>query len=249
MIVISHVRRGSSGLSALRLSLSTRCATEMAFVPWRFATLKVTAGCSRPAGPAAAPVPKEAHTGTAPPRRPRSRHVAQIDRLGRRTHPPPRPDLIRGSSGNRRSRQRLPGCSADNPPAAYWRLACCSIATNPPGSDCAKPAAPGRAAPAPAGAAADQRRRRNVRHLLDRVVQLRREAPQRQMVVARAVQRQRQNRHIVNGRGLISGCETPGGIRSKLACIFWFSLTRLPPSSPDLEAHDDQRSRPGCEVE
>ena len=51
-------------------------------------------------------------------------------------------------------------------------------------------------------------------------------------------------------RGLISGCDTPGGMRSKLVCSFWL---RLHDGSvqvlADLETHDERATGPGLDVE
>ena len=50
-------------------------------------------------------------------------------------------------------------------------------------------------------------------------------------------------------RGFTSGCEAPGGIRSKLAYSFWFSRTMLFSSSWPTRKRTTAMDIPGLEVE
>jgi len=61
--------------------------------------------------------------------------------------------------------------------------------------------------------AANQRRLRHQRHLLDRIIHLRYHASEREVVIALTVKREREDRDIVDGLGLMSGKETPCGMR------------------------------------
>jgi len=50
-------------------------------------------------------------------------------------------------------------------------------------------------------------------------------------------------------RGFTSGCEAPGGIRSKLAYSFWFSRTMLFSSSWPTRKRTTAMDMPGLDVE
>ena len=62
-------------------------------------------------------------------------------------------------------------------------------------------------------------------------MELLRDPPQGERVVAGGGERDRQDRDIVDGTRLDEGGVAPGGIRSKLADIFWFRRTMLFSSS------------------
>ena len=68
--------------------------------------------------------------------------------------------------------------------------------------------------------AADEGGFGHLRHLFHRIVHLRDQPAQGEMIVTRAVKRERQNRHVVNRPRLDDRRETPCGILSKLDCSF-----------------------------
>ena len=84
--------------------------------------------------------------------------------------------------------------------------------------------------------AADEGGFSHLRHLLHGVVHLRHEPAQREMIVARTVKCQRQDRHVVNGPGLDERLRNAVRNFVELDCSFWFSFTRLRSmSSPTLK--------------
>ena len=89
--------------------------------------------------------------------------------------------------------------------------------------------------------AADERGLGHERHLLHRVVHLRDEPAQREMIVARAVKREREDRHVVNGLGLD---ERRGNAVRDAVEVLLQLLVQLHEAAlhvlADLEAHDDQ---------
>ncbi len=89
--------------------------------------------------------------------------------------------------------------------------------------------------------AADDGRLGDQRHLLHRVIHLRGQPPQREMIVMRTVNRQRQNRHVVNRPRLD---ERRGNAVRNLVEIRLQLLVQLHQAAfhvfADLEPHDDQ---------
>ena len=79
------------------------------------------------------------------------------------------------------------------------------------------------------------------RNLLHRIVHLRHQPAQREMVVTRAVKRERENRHVVNGLGLD---ERRGNAVRNAVEVLLQLLVQLHDAAlhvlADLEAHDDQ---------
>ena len=89
--------------------------------------------------------------------------------------------------------------------------------------------------------AADERGFGHERDLLHRVVHLRNEAAQRQMIIPRAVESQREDGHVVNGLGLDERCRNT--VRNAVEVLLQL-LVQLHDAAlhvfTDLEAHDDQ---------
>ena len=90
---------------------------------------------------------------------------------------------------------------------------------------------------------------RNLVHLLDGVVQLGRQAAQLVIPVALAPERQRENGNVIDRARLYERRRSPGGIRSRLANIFWFRRTMALSSSSPTKKRTTAMDPPGLEVE
>ena len=89
--------------------------------------------------------------------------------------------------------------------------------------------------------AADERGFGHQRHLLHRVIHLRHQPAQREVIVARAVERQRQDRHVVDGLGLDEreGDAVRDAVEVRLQLLVELHQAALHVLA-HLEAHDDQ---------